>query len=108
MPTPREEPECERREDQQGAWAWVRRNFTLAAIIAVGAALMGFMSWRDGTRDDIKAGAKASVKIEAVEKDYVSKREMENFSTAIHMRINKTDEKIDSLKNIILMRLPDK
>jgi len=105
----------ERREYRPGWWAWVQRNLTIATIIAMGVALMAVIAWRDGTRDDIKAGATAATTLKAIEKDYVGKREMENVTTTLHTRISKVEDrlekmgdKFDSLKDVILDRLPDK
>jgi len=103
-----DDKDCERREDQRGWWAWFRRNMTIAAILAVGAVLASLIAWRDDRRDDIKAGREASVKVLAIEKDYVPKKDMETAIGATHSRIGRMETKIDTLTIEILKRLPDK
>ncbi len=102
------EADSERREDRSGWWAWVQRNLTIATIIAMGVALMAVIAWRDGTRDDIKAGAKAAAKVEVIEKEYVPKKDLDTAITATHARIGRMESKIDTLTIEILKRLPEK
>jgi hypothetical protein len=107
--------DCERREDQKGWWAWFKRNMTIAVILAVGAGLMSIIAWRDNKVADIKSGVEAATTVKMIEKDYIGKRELENVTTTLHTRISKVEDrlekmgdKFDSLKDVIMERLPDK
>ena len=69
--------DCERRLPETGLWAWLRRNLTLPAALTIIGMLGILLVAAYGFTAKVQAGADAKIKVEAMEKDYVSKREFE-------------------------------
>ena len=92
-------------KDENGR-TWLGRNLTLQTVVSLillvgGLAVAGYTF-----ASKVDAGAKAAIRLDVVEKDYVGKEELKGHLGTIHGKINKIESKIDKLTGAILKRLP--
>lgn len=87
--------------------SWPRRNITLQTILTMIVIIGGLLVAVYAFVGKVDAGA-AATKVSAIERDYVSKRDLEITVGPIKAEVRSMSEKMDALTIEIIKRLPDK
>lgn len=87
--------------------SWLRKNLTLQTILTLVVLVGGMLAGVYAFASKADAGAKAALKVELIERDYIGKREFEGAVGGVNARMDRLDRKFDKLTNVILKRMPD-
>jgi Tfp pilus assembly protein PilO len=98
--------ECERREPKRGFSAWVRRNLGIPAIVAILMMLAALIGAGYGLKSNADKGAAAATRVDAIEKDYVSRNDLERRLEPMRQDIKDVGDRMDKLMTVIIERLP--